>query len=204
MEDHTKRFSDRVENYIQYRPRYPIEIIDFLKTKILLNPSWIIADIGSGTGLSAELFIQNNNTVFAIEPNEEMRNAAELIWSNHKNFNSINGTAENSNLNTESINLIIAGQAFHWFDKTSFKNECKRIAKANAYCMLFWNDRLTNTPFLLAYENIVTKYATDHIAANQRDQMNEIICDFFAPNKFIIQSFKNYQSFNFESLKGRL
>lgn len=204
MENNTKRFSDRVANYILYRPHYPKALITFLTNEIQLNQNYIIADIGSGTGISAELFIANNNLIYAVEPNAEMRFAAEKIFQDKTNFKSIDGTAENTNIENESIDFIISGQAFHWFDKTAFKNECKRIAKTNAYCMLFWNDRLTNTPFLLAYEKIVHKYATDQIAANQRVQINEIICDFFAPNIFITKSFNNYQSLNFESLKGRL
>jgi len=71
------RFSSRVENYAKYRPNYPNEIIGFLNTSIGLTKEAIIADIGSGTGISAKLFLDNGNEVYGIEPNAEMRYAGE-------------------------------------------------------------------------------------------------------------------------------
>jgi precorrin-6B methylase 2 len=74
--DSTKRFSNRVGNYSSYRPRYPKSLINLLIQKISLTPELIIADIGSGTGISTEPFLENGNTVYGIEPNREMRNEA--------------------------------------------------------------------------------------------------------------------------------
>ena len=53
--DPTKRFSNRVANYIKYRPKYPQAVIEFLVTKLNLIPSDIIADIGSGTGIAGSV-----------------------------------------------------------------------------------------------------------------------------------------------------
>ncbi|HAY33224.1 MAG TPA: SAM-dependent methyltransferase, partial [Ignavibacteria bacterium] len=57
--DPRKRFSDRVENYVKYRPHYPEELLDFMKAECGLDQSSVIADIGSGTGISSELFLKN-------------------------------------------------------------------------------------------------------------------------------------------------
>src|SRR2546422_11068618 len=115
LTDATQRFSNRVKDYVLYRPGYPIELIDFLAKNCGLTSASIIADIGSGTGKSSELFLKNGNKVFAVEPNKGMRLAAEKLLGDYDNFISINGTAENTVLDASSIDMIVAGQAFHWF-----------------------------------------------------------------------------------------
>jgi len=93
----TKRFSDRVEDYIKYRPGYPTQVIEILKNDFLQDES-VIADIGSGTGISSKIFIDNGNKVYAVEPNKEMREAGETFFTGNRNFISVNGTAEETNL----------------------------------------------------------------------------------------------------------
>src|SRR5665647_2588353 len=138
MKTSTTRFSDRVEYYIKYRPHYSQKFIEILKTKIGLNSNSIIADIGSGTGISSALFLSNGNKVFAVEPNKEMREAAELIYSKESNFASINGTAEQTNLKENSIDIIFRAQAFHWFNTIETKAEFNRILKPNGNIVLVW------------------------------------------------------------------
>jgi ubiquinone/menaquinone biosynthesis C-methylase UbiE len=159
----TTRFSDRVDNYIKYRPGYPAEIIDYLKTQNILKADSIIADIGSGTGISTEMFLKNSNTVHGVEPNKEMREAAERLLIGYKNFSSINGTAEETTLPIESIDIITAGQAFHWFDIPKAKNEFKRILKHGGFVVLIWNEKqLDSSPFMNAYEEMLLEFGTDY------------------------------------------
>src|SRR5664279_991939 len=106
MKTNTTRFSDRVDDYVKYRPRYPEQIIGILANKIGLNQNSIIADVGSGTGISTNLFVKNGNNVFGVEPNKEMRDAAELIFGTNANFISVNGTAEKTRLKELSIDII--------------------------------------------------------------------------------------------------
>ena len=204
MHNSTSRFSDRVDNYIKYRPDYPTEIIPYLQKEIGFNSTTIIADIGSGTGISAELFLKNGNQVFGVEPNKEMREAAEKLLGKYELFISINGSAEQTTLPENSIDLIVAAQAFHWFDMVAFKDACQYIAKRVAYCVLIWNERLENTAFLQDYEALIVTYATDYAAINHKNIAEETISQFYQPNKFRLQSFKNEQSFDFDGLLGRL
>ncbi|MGH2642903.1 MAG: class I SAM-dependent methyltransferase, partial [Chitinophagaceae bacterium] len=136
----TKRFSDRVDNYIKYRTGYPQEIIPYLKEVAELNTGMQIADIGSGTGILTKLFLENGNTMYAAEPNDAMRNAAEHLLKNYSRFISLDGTAEQTGLDNESMDMIIAGQAFHWFDPVKTKKEFQRIAKTNSFVVLIWNE----------------------------------------------------------------
>ena len=125
----TKRFSNRVEYYIKCRPKYPQAIIEVLKKECSLENSSVIADIGSGTGFLSELFLRNKNSVFAVEPNKEMREAAEKLIPKGSNFVSVNGSAEATTLDSHSIDFITAGQAFHWFDVEKSRSEFARILK---------------------------------------------------------------------------
>ena len=106
----TTRFSDRVAYYIKYRPGYPAKVITLLNREIGLSPATVIADIGSGTGISSELFLKNGNRVFGVEPNQPMREAAESRLAGYDAFISINGTAEATTLPDASVDLVTAGQ----------------------------------------------------------------------------------------------
>lgn len=203
--DSTTRFSDWVDNYIKYRPHYPEEIIIYLKENKIINENTIAADIGSGTGISSELFLPHIKTIYAVEPNKEMREAAEILLSHHNNFISVNGTAEKTGLDTNSIDTIIAAQAFHWFNNEETKNEFKRILKPNGCVILMWIVRkLGGTPFLENYEKFLLKYGTDYIKVRHENVGNEDKTRFYGSNNFITKIFPNEQIFDFEGLKGRL
>ena len=113
MTDPTQRFSSRVTNYVKYRPSYPATIIDVLATECGLTPDSITADVGSGTGLLAELFLQAGNRVLGIEPNRAMREAGEQLLRGDNRFVSIAATAEATTLPDHSVDFIAAGQSFH-------------------------------------------------------------------------------------------
>jgi ubiquinone/menaquinone biosynthesis C-methylase UbiE len=204
MTDNTQRFSNRVDNYVKYRPSYPTEIFTFLENEIQFNSSCIIADIGSGTGILSQMFLNNGNTVYAVEPNEPMRNAAEKILNDYNSFISVDATAEQTTLQDNSIDLITAAQAFHWFDPVKTRAEFKRILKENGYCCLIWNDRVVESPFEKAYEKLLSEYSTDYTKVDHKYMNDERVAAFFAPERYIKQSFHNKQVFDFEALKGRL
>ncbi|MFX1531287.1 MAG: class I SAM-dependent methyltransferase [Promethearchaeota archaeon] len=199
LADPKKRFSSRVENYIKYRPSYPPKIIEFLTEKKILSKQSIIADIGSGTGILSELFLKNGNKVFGVEPNSEMRKAAEKMLKDYSNFVSIHSSAENTSLLNNSIDLIIVGQAFHWFNVEKTRKEFKNILKSDGYVVLIWNNRRkTGKGFSTQYENLVSKYGTDYKQVRKNEKN---IDEFFQYEKEI---FYNYQDLHFEDLKGRL
>jgi ubiquinone/menaquinone biosynthesis C-methylase UbiE len=199
------RFSNRVDNYIKYRPDYPAGVIAFLKQEGLLTNDSVVADIGSGTGISSELFLKEGNIVYGIEPNKEMREAAERLLKEFKNFISIDATAEETTLKNNNIDLIIAGQAFHWFDKQKCKTEFRRILKPEGNVVLMWNDRRTDsTPFLRSYEDFIKMFATDYLEVNHKNIDEKIFNDFYGPENYKMKSFDNFQYFDLEGLKGRI
>ena len=121
MKDSKLRFSNRVENYVRYRPAYLPQIVTDLERNSLLRKNFIIADIGSGTRISTKLFLSEGYKCLGVEPNKEMRDAAETFLKEFDKFQSVNGSAEATGLNPNSVDLITAGQAFHWFDRKSSK-----------------------------------------------------------------------------------
>jgi SAM-dependent methyltransferase len=205
MTDSTERFSNRVENYVRYRPGYPADVVSLLQAETGLAKEAVIADIGSGTGISADLFLQNGNCVFAVEPNLAMRQAAEQRLQEHALFRSISGTAEATTLPDGSVDYAIAAQAFHWFDAQRARKEFSRILKPGGWVVLIWNARRTaSTPFLRAYEALIRAYATDYTAIGHQNILPATLKAFFTDEKFELRCLYNEQHFDFEGLKGRL
>jgi len=205
MTDVTQRFSSRVENYIKYRPVYPNEVIDTLRSECGLTADSIIADIGSGTGILTEMFLRNGNAVYGIEPNREMREAGERLLKGYPRFHSVAAQAEQTRLPDQSVDFITAGQAFHWFDREKAREEFARILKPKGWIALIWNERVTTTtPFLVAYEQLLKEYSTDYEQVDHRRIDDDVISDFFGSDDFRLKQFKNIQVFDFEGVKGRL
>ncbi len=198
----TTRFSDRVENYVKYRPSYPKEIIPFLEKEVNLTKDNRIADIGSGTGIFSELFLRAGYPVIGIEPNDQMRRAAEIKLATYPGFTSRNRKAEQTGLKTHNLDLITVAQAFHWMDPVQTKKEFFRILKPEGHIVLAWNVRLGHSPFLQAYHTLRQKFAIDYKESNMIDE--EAIHIFFHPMLVRFHSFPNIQQLDFEALKGQL
>jgi len=202
--DPTKRFSNRVENYLKYRPGYPAMIIPLLETECGLTSESLIADIGSGTGFMTELFLKNGNTVYGVEPNAEMRSAGERLLAKYPKFVSVNATAEATTLEKKSIDLIVAGQAFHWFDDAKAKLEFIRVVKPEGWVVLVWNGFLVETSALVrGYQELLMEYGTDYQEVNREIEDCDIAA-FFSPREYRQAHFPFKQVFDFEGLKGRL
>jgi SAM-dependent methyltransferase len=203
-DNNTIRFSDRVADYVKYRPGYPTDILPYLQKEIGLDSQMRVADVGSGTGILTRLFLENRNNVYAVEPNDAMRKAAEAALGNDPGFHSVKGTAEQTTLAKGSMDVITAGQAFHWFDAGRTKKEFLRISGENAWAVLIWNERQVSTPFEKDYEGLLLQYATDYRKVDHRNVSPEKIGAFFAPRPVKYQTFPNEQVFDFNGLKGRL
>ena len=204
MNDSTQRFSNRVENYVKYRPDYPVEITPYLTEQAGLTPVAVVADIGSGTGILSKIFLKYGNRVFGVEPNPEMRAAAEKLLGGYAKFTSIAASAEATTLPDASVDFITAGQAFHWFDQDKAKIEFQRILKSGGLVVLVWNSRVhAGTPFMEAYEALLKQYALDYRKVKESNITDQSLADFFAPNACTIVDFDNAQQFDFEGLRGR-
>jgi SAM-dependent methyltransferase len=203
--DATQRFSDRVEDYVKYRPGYPPQLVDLMRRAMGLTPASVLADVGSGTGKSAELFLDVGCKVFAIEPNAPMRQAAEKLVGGRANFTSIDARAEATRLPDASVDFVIAGQAFHWFDRAAARREFSRILKPGGHVVLFWNTRkLDASAFSRDYEAMLLAHSPDYATVrHDRDDSRQAM-EFFAPLRCAKAIFAFRQDFDFEGLRGRV
>jgi SAM-dependent methyltransferase len=206
MRDSTQRFTGRVEDYARYRPSYPPELLDLLRRECGLSEDTVVADVGSGTGILARLFLENGNRVIAVEPNEEMRRAGESLLREHDRFESVTGRAEATTLPQGSVDLITSGQAFHWFDPVPARQEFARVLRPGGRVVLVWNDRRKHgAPFQEAYEGLLETYATDYAEVEHgRRGSLENVRSFFAPNPVHTGTFSNRQYLDYDGLLGRL
>jgi len=201
-EDFTRRFTGRAFFYSTSRPSYPGRILDILRTEIGFDQTYVVADIGSGTGLLSELFLTNGNRVPGVEPNDDMRNFAENILVKFPRFLSVRGTAEHTSLEGASIDLVSVGQALHWFDCEVSSREFARILKTNGHVCIVYNDRNNQDPFMREYDQIVSRYARDR--ANVPNIDDAYLSGFFRKGKYSKFSLPNEQLLDFEGLLGRM
>lgn len=204
--DPKARFSDRVDDYIKYRPRYQPEVLQALREACGLSPADVIADVGCGTGLLTELFLQNGNHVIGVEPNREMREAGEHYLAAYPNFEMLASSAEQTGIPDHSIDFVLAAQAFHWFRLAETRTEFTRILKPKGWVALIWHDRDTDaTPFLIAYAKFLHRHATDYSDVGHRQVANtEFLTKFFAPQPMNLIRLRAEQRLDFEGLRGRL
>jgi ubiquinone/menaquinone biosynthesis C-methylase UbiE len=199
-----ERFSDRVENYVKYRPGYPPGVLELFRREMNLRQDSIVADIGAGTGISSKMFLENGNRVFGVEPNQAMRAAAENFLRDFPNFTIVDGTAEKTNLPDNSVDFIVAAQAFHWFDAAKTLSEFTRILRDKGFIALIWNERqLDTTAFLREYEKLLIEFGSDYESV-RHDNLDEEIFSAFFQKEFRRKTFQNVQTVDLEGLKGRI
>lgn len=204
--DSTERFSNRVADYVRYRPGYPPALLDWLHRDIGLPTGTLVADIGAGTGISTRVFLAAGHPVIAVEPNAAMRAAAEQwLAPEYLSLKVVDGTAEATTLADDSVGLVAAAQAFHWFDTAAVRGEWKRILPAGGLALVFWNSRLLDaSPFLRGYEQLLLDFGTDYVAVTERYQSDEEMRAWFGEGLRGVASFPNVQHLDYDSLRGRL
>jgi SAM-dependent methyltransferase len=203
--DAKQRFSNRVADYVRYRPGYPTAVLDLLRMDCGLRPGHVMADIGSGTGLLSKLFLENGNRVYGVEPNQEMRQAGEEFLQSFAKFTSVAGSAETTTLGDASVDFITAGQAFHWFDPKAARCEFLRILKSNGWVIITWNDRrMEEAPLTREYEDLLERFGIDYKRVKDAYPESEDIRSFFGAGAFSARDLPNQQILDWEGFRGRL
>jgi len=199
----TERFSDRVADYVRYRPGYPREIVTAAAADCGLTPASVIADIGCGPGNLARIFLENGNRVIGVEPNAPMREAG-IIQLVGARFEAVNGSAEATGLADNSVDFVTAGQAFHWFEPAQTRSEFMRILRPGGWCLLIWNEHHRDSAFLDEYDGLLRRYGTDYAEVRGKRNSALEVERFFAPLPVRAKEFTYMQEFDFDGLCGRL
>jgi SAM-dependent methyltransferase len=203
--DAKQRFSNRVADYVRYRPGYPPAVLDVLRTECGLRPGHVVADIGSGTGFLGELFLKNGNRVFGVEPNTEMRQVGEEYLASYDGFSSIEGCAEATTLGDSSVDFVTAGQAFHWFDPNAARIEFMRILKPAGLVVIAWHDRRMEEKNLTReYEELLERFGIDYKRVKDAYPETHHIRSFFGGDNFHSRDLPNEQVLDWDGLRGRL
>jgi SAM-dependent methyltransferase len=145
------------EVYARCRPTYPDAAIDCIMARCALGPRSLLADVGCGTGISSRLFAALGVPVIGIEPNAEMRRRAdaESVPAGMPRPTYQDGQAEMTSLPDAVADVVLAAQAFHWFEPARTLREFHRILKPGGRTALMWNERDESDPFTAAYGAVV-------------------------------------------------
>jgi ubiquinone/menaquinone biosynthesis C-methylase UbiE len=202
--DNTSRFTGRTDVYDRYRQRYPTQqVLSLLKEWHVLQPDSLIADIGAGTGMLSEVFLANNNPVIAIEPNADMRVPLAALATKFPRLQIINATAEATTLANNSIDIVAAGRAFHWFDTQPALAEFRRILKPQAWLVLASLGRAKNrTPQSLAFEQLLTTHGTDITYVRASYRVHEDLEGIFASDHHNAE-LRSEQQLDWPSFRGQ-
>lgn len=201
----TRRFSDRVADYVRYRPDYPRALPDWLRRELGMSTSWEVADVGAGTGISSRMLLDIGCRVVAVEPNAAMREAA-LVWpGENPRFRAVDGRADATGLADASVDMVAVAQAFHWFDPVATKREFARILRPRGMVAIWWNSRrLGGSAFLEDYEALLREYGTDYADVAERYADDATMRAWFGDALRGEARFPHSQSLNFDGLRGRL
>jgi SAM-dependent methyltransferase len=203
--DPTGRFSNRVTDYVRFRPSYPSALVDLLVEELGIGPGKTVADVGSGTGILTTLLLDTQSRVIGVEPNPAMRAAAEGKLSDRPGFVSAEGLAEATGLEDDSVDAVTAAQAFHWFRVDETAKEFRRILRPEGRAALIWNSRPpVGSPFLVAYETFLEDWGTDYTTVREKHVVDDALPRFFGGGPMTSRQFANEQVLDYRGLEGRL
>jgi SAM-dependent methyltransferase len=203
--DSKERFSNRVADYVRYRPGYPPGVLDLLRAECGLTRESVVADVGSGTGILTRVFLENGNFVYGIEPNAAMREAGEEFLAGYPKFRSLAAPAEATTLPDASVDFVTAAQAYHWFDPPAARAEFARILRRGGWVVVIWNERKKDLgPFAEEYEGLLQRYGTDYKTVSETYPESRRMSALFGEGNFRHRAFANEQMMDFDALRGRL
>ena len=205
--DSKRLFGDRAEAYARFRPRYPARLLPLLRERIGFSPEDAVADIGSGTGILTRRFLENGNEVFGVEPNAEMRRAAEASLAGFDRFHSVAGTAEATGLSALSADFITAAQSFHWFDVEATRREFRRILRPGGRVAVIWIHRPVDRPAAgAAYEEFLLREIGEEYRKIRRlwTDAPKRLDDFFKGGPAGHESLEEPEEIKLQELTGRM
>jgi len=200
--DSKEKFTSKVSDYVKYRPKYPSEFVNYLLNEVGVSRS-VVADIGAGTGILTKLLAAKVKTIYAVEPNFNMRSACEGYCDEFENFVAVDGSAENTSLSDKSVDFITVAQAFHWFDRHRTKIEFQRILKTKGKVILVWNSRMAENVLIRENDALCRDVCLEFNGFSGGSNANpESYSDFFKSGYCDYRVFENDRLLTLETYIG--
>jgi SAM-dependent methyltransferase len=121
--------------------------------------------------------------VVAVEPNLEMRQTSDRLFSGIERYRSVDGCAESMPLDSASVDLITAAQAFHWFEIDQARAEFLRVLTSRGQVALIWNDRVADDPLHVALDELFGEYRGPQRAATIAREERSRLPSFFGASQ---------------------
>ncbi len=203
--DSTGKFTHKVSDYVKYRPSYPDGFIRYLFEEVGFSGDAAVADVGAGTGILTARLAEEVKTVYAIEPNRNMRMACMEACGRNCSFVTLEGTAEDTGLPDDSVDFVTVAQAFHWFDRHRSQQEFARILKPDGLVVLVWNTRVPDAPVVLALDAACRRHCPDFTGFSGGEAASfERFVSIFRDGICEMRSFPNDQMLTREALVGSM
>jgi ubiquinone/menaquinone biosynthesis C-methylase UbiE len=195
------RFTGLAESYASYRPLYPDSALDWIVARCGLTAGSVLADVGSGTGISSRSFAKRGLRVIGIEPNSDMRKQAESFPGNGLTY--VDGRAEATGLADNSIDIVLAAQAFHWFEPDLALREAHRILKRDGWLALMSNERDPSEVMTAAFGEVVQSFPDASRIEEQRRHTADVLLSSRLFQDVEHRRFGNQQRLDEAGLVGR-
>ena len=140
-------FGTLADDYDRWRPGYPVEVVEWL----LPPGATAVVDVGAGTGKLTGLLVGRGLVVTAVEPDAAMLEVLARKWPE---VVSICAPAEQLPLDDASVDAVLVGQAWHWFDHARAVREVRRVLRPGGWLGLVGNGSGDGEPWQEQLESL--------------------------------------------------
>lgn len=200
------RYSDRTQNYADYRPSYPVEVIPPIAKHGNLAERSQVAELGAGTGIFTRLLLDAGFIVHAVEPNSEMRAVCVRDLGNNPLLRCVATSAEATDLPSSTFSAVVAAQSFHWFDQAQAANEVQRVLVPGGILAILWNELDRRCDELHIGIHALNAQCPDYHAhsLSRFDKFESEVVSLFGGWRASKFEFSNHQQLSLEALQGRM
>jgi SAM-dependent methyltransferase len=145
---HGRSFGTVADRYDRLRPTYAAAAVVWALGGRPLR----VADIGAGTGILSRVLLRLGHEVIAVEPDDRMR--GRLVGVS-PGVTAVAGTAEEIPLRDQSVDAVVAGQAYHWFERERAHPEFARVLRPGGVLAAFWNDADLRVPWTVRLVELI-------------------------------------------------